>query len=214
LPRAAQSTRTIARNGRNVLGIAGGLLVCSGCGMGLSVLRSSDERRSYGCRRVSSRGGRCPRPVYVSKPRADAFVEELLLDMLERTDLDVVASSRDLERARRSRDAARAELEAYIVNAAALDARLFTTGLQARQAKVAEADAAYEDLAAHAEAAESIPSASAWQALNLDDRRRIARLLIDSIVVAPPLSRSKFAPVEKRLTVRWNGTGQDASAGR
>ena len=119
--KAAQSTRTITRNGRNVQGIAGGLLVCSGCGMGLSVLRSDKGGRlSYGCRRQSS-AGHCPRPVYVSKPRADAFVERVVEDELGGDRLALVASARDVESARLRIEEAREEFAAFTTKARASD---------------------------------------------------------------------------------------------
>lgn len=212
----AQKTRTVKRHGRLVSGIAGGLLVCSGCRRPLSV--NGYPQTVYGCRRATS-AGTCPRPVYVSKARADEFVERLVEDVLSEEKLAPVSSSRDRARQRARVKAAAEELEAFVVHEAALDTALFAAGVSARQAKLAEEQAVADELDAHAEATEGLPTLDGWHELksrkDLDGQRRTARSLIDSIVVAPPASRSKRTPVDERFTIRWRGSGgEDASSRR
>jgi DNA invertase Pin-like site-specific DNA recombinase len=209
----AQSTRTVARHGRLVTGLAGGLLECSGCGRPLSV--HGDPRTVYGCRRKSS-AGPCPRPVYVSKDAADDFVEETIVDVLERgRGVDLVASARDLEAARNAAERARAEREAFVKLASALEPGDFRAGYEERRAREVEAAAAYDELLAQAADAQALPAnGSAWNKLDFEEKRRAARSLIAGIVVAPPRSRSKLTPIADRFTVRWSGAGQVTSAGR
>ncbi len=90
--RAAQSSQTVQRTGANAAGVAGGLLVCGSCGRRLSV--TGTQSPSYTCRRTM--GGKCEHPVYVSKRRADAFVEGLVRNVLGHVTVDAVAASREI----------------------------------------------------------------------------------------------------------------------
>jgi hypothetical protein len=202
---AAQSSITVQRTGRNAAGIAGGLLRCGCCGRVLSVTGTNP---AYTCRRTI--GGKCKRATYVSKRRADEFVERAVVDVLQHGSLDVIASNRDVDRLRREWDDAGVELDNYVVTASSLNAQLFKRGLDTRQAKVDETRAAYDDAISGAEAAATLPDASGWAALNLDGRRRVARALIDKVIVKPPESirdRGPNADVFRRFEIRWNGAG-------
>jgi DNA invertase Pin-like site-specific DNA recombinase len=204
--KTAQSSTSVQRTGRNAAGVAGGLLRCGSCGRPLSVTGTNP---AYTCRRQLG-GKPCERPVYVSKRRADAFVERAIVEVLEHGALEVVASSADLERVRRAFADAQLELENYVVEASSLEPRLFRLGLEAREQKLAAARCAHEDMVSRADVAAELPEASGWAALDLDGRRRVARALIVEIVVAPPESRRERGPhagVEKRFTIRWNGAG-------
>jgi DNA invertase Pin-like site-specific DNA recombinase len=198
---AAQSTQTVQRTGRNAAGAAGGLLVCGGCGRRLSVTGTNP---AYTCRRTA--GGKCERPTYVSRARADEYVEQAIVDVLSRGALDVIVSSRDVDRLRQASTSAQSELESFVVNASALDARVFKLGLDARQTAVDNAREAYERALAAAETTAQLPDVSGWAALDLDGRRRVARDLISEIVVAPPASvkdRGPHADVSRRFEIRW-----------
>lgn len=201
--RRVQSTRTVGRTGNYVAGIAGGLLVCSTCGLPLSVVRSGKGRASYGCRRLSS-AGRCTRPVYVSKVAADEYVHDAVRDVLSRGTVHLVSSARELEQARRALDRARAEREAFVKVSSALDEADFTAGYAQRKEKETNAAHIYDELLARAADAEDLPtSAAAYDALDLTHQRRVAHSLIARIVVVAPLSRSKFAPIDERFALDW-----------
>lgn len=205
---AAQSSQTVQRNGRNAAGIAGGLLVCGCCGRRLSVTGTNP---AYTCRRTV--GGKCERPTYVSKARADEIVESAIVEVLAQGSLDVIVSSRELDRLRQVWVHAQAELEGFVVSASALDARVFKLGLDARQTAADDARAAYERASALAESAAELPDASSWSALDIEGKRRVARTLIAQVVVSPPASikdRGPHADVSKRFKIRWNGPGQRA----
>ncbi len=202
--KAAQSRTSIQRTGKNAAGAAGGLLHCGCCGRVLSVTGTNP---AYACRRQLDKV-RCERPTYVSKTRADEFVERAVAEVLQHGSLDVLAPSRDIDRLRRELETARAELERFVVHKSALDAQVFKLGIDARQTAADGAREAYEDAVAAAESAAELPDVSGWAALDLDGRRRVARALIDKIVVSPPVSRGPHADVARRFEIRWNGAGQ------
>jgi hypothetical protein len=159
---------------------------------------------SYTCRRTA--GGKCEAPTYVSKKRADAHVEEMVVDVLSRGKLDVIVSSQDVERLRQAWKDAQAELESFVVAASSLDAALFKLGLEARQDAVQSARDAFDEAVAQAESAAVLPDVSGWAMLDLDGKRRVARVLISKIVVTPAISRGPNADVAARLEFRWNGS--------
>jgi DNA invertase Pin-like site-specific DNA recombinase len=201
---AAQSTQTVQRNGRNAAGIAGGLLVCGSCGRRLSVTGSNP---AYTCRRTI--GGRCERPTYVSKHRADEYVERQLVDVLAHGRLNAIVSSREVDQLRQVATDTQAELESFVVSASALDVRVFKLGLDARQKAADGAREAYEAGLAAADNVAQLPQASGWAALDLEGKRRVARALIDEVVVQAPASsrdRGPHADVSKRFAVHWKGS--------
>jgi DNA invertase Pin-like site-specific DNA recombinase len=178
--RAAQSGQTIQRTGRNVAGVAGGLLVCFSCGRRLSVTGSQNP--SYTCRRRL--GGVCEHPVYVSKRRADAFVEEQILNVLRHRSVAAVPTTGEVDNLRQWVANAKAELEDFVVFAkASVDPELFRRGLDARQDDVNSAQAALDEALDGADAVAELPSPNGWDALDLDRKRQVARALIDCVVV-------------------------------
>jgi hypothetical protein len=215
-----QSTRKVKRTGRLVHGIAGSIMVCSGCGnpmrvIGASANPSPNDKRamkgngralSYGCPGLRS-GGKCKRPTYVKKDVADAYVEDLLADALEQTGgVDIVASARELAALRAEIDQAQAEVDAFVRLESVVDAEDFTKGYRERKDKVAELEAREDLLLSEADEADGLPtSASAYRALDFEARRRVARKVIASIVVSPPLSRKRGADITERFSVHFAG---------
>jgi DNA invertase Pin-like site-specific DNA recombinase len=218
-----QSSRKVKRTGRMASGIAGSILVCSGCGNPMRVIGSSaapspedkrghaggGRRLSYGCPGLRS-GGECSRRVYVTKDVADDYVEDLLCDLLEQSEgVDIVASARELSIARQEAAEAKAEVEAFLSLQSALDPEDFTSGYRMRKDRAAEAEAREEALLSEAAEADGLPtSGSAYEALDFEARRRVARTVIDSIVVSPPLSRARGADITERFSVRFHGAGE------
>jgi hypothetical protein len=169
---------------------------------------------TYSCRRKTT-NGRCPRPVHVSKPNADRFVEETIIDVLERGGVHVVVSARELEAARAAAARASEEREAFVRLASALDPDDFQAGYSERKAREAEALDAYDALLAQTSSAHDLPAdATGWRDLDERAQREIARSLISAVVVSPPLSRSPLADPAERFTIRWPSAGQVAGAGR
>lgn len=206
----AQSARPVVRNGNLVAGIAGSVLECSGCGKPLSVIGTDRSRKpTYGCRRQTSAGA-CPRPVYVSKEVCDAYVHDAVRAALASRDLHLVSSARELEQARVALERASAEKSAFVRNASALDEEDFRIGYEERRAREAEAAAVYNELLAHAADADEMPTdAAAYDALDLTHQRRVARSLIERIVVGPPTARAPRdrAVIERRLALEWKRGG-------
>jgi DNA invertase Pin-like site-specific DNA recombinase len=199
--KAAQTTRGVSRTGLNKVGLAGGLLVCSGCHRPLSVVRSgSTGVTSYACRGSSSTG-KCPKPVSVNKARADAYLDGLLNDAATgKRPLDAVETSRQLADAKAALDAAGIEVEEFVVKTPATSLG-YSAGLKAREDAHAAAQEAYDALLGRADAARAFPtSGAAWDALPLDEQRLAARTVIDHIVVLPFTGKSrKTSDVESRL---------------
>jgi hypothetical protein len=198
--RSAQSSVTVKRNGQNVAGVAGGLLVCANCGRSLSV---TGRNPSYTCRRTL--GGKCERPVYVSKKRADAFVEEQIINVLRHASFVPLIGSREIDSLREGLTSAKAELEEFVLATKALDREVFQRGVEDRQAKVDRARQALEERQADADTAAELPSPEGWASLDLDHKRQVARAMIESVIVYDAEGRGPNAPVEMRFEIRGRG---------
>lgn len=197
-----QKRRSVSRaTGTQVAGIAGGMLYCTGC---RNVL--SRNAGSYGCRRHHGTG-KCPQGVYVRHSRADAYVERLIVELLDSSDgIDFVASAREVEQARLAWHAATTRRERVAEQAGILDAEDFARVYRKRQDEERAAREHYEDLVAHAGELDDFPAdSSAWRLLDEEHRRRVVRQVIERIDVLPPLSRAKNASVEDRFKVTFVG---------
>jgi DNA invertase Pin-like site-specific DNA recombinase len=202
--RAAQQTRTVTRNGKLVSGLAGAVLVCSGCGKPMRV-HGSHGRPFYGCARRSA-DGPCPAPTNVSKPAADRFVDRVVVRAIEGGKLQLLASARELDTARKTLDDATSYRKAWHRVQGTVPDREWREEYEQRQQAERHAADAYEEQLTHAAVVEDLPAvADAWHALDVPHQRRVARSLIDSVVVAPPASRSRYANVADRFTVRFHG---------
>jgi site-specific DNA recombinase len=205
--RAAQTAKTVRRNGRMISGLAGAVLVCSGCGRPMRVFGSGDGRLFYGCPRRSAVGP-CPTPTNVSKTAADEFVDRVMVDAISGGALQLLASARELEAARQAVAAATKHRKAWHRVQGTVSDDEWQEEYGERKRAEALAAEAYEQQLAHAADVEDFPEgADAWRALDVAHQRRVARSLIDAVVVAPPASRSRFADITERFTVRWKGGG-------
>lgn len=205
---AAQSVEKVTRNG-NLLGcLALGLMRCSTCGNAMSYVGATKNGRvkvRYTCRRVST--GKCGRPMSVTQAPVDAWLERWVRDGLEGAEpFAVFATARELTAARAALDVAVAARKRIVVTAAQWDPEDAETAYRAAKGAEVVAREHYDGLLARADVAAQLPeSADAWNALELDDKRRVLRLLIARIEVAPPRSRSKFEPITDRLTLIEHG---------
>jgi len=202
--RAAQTTGTVLRNGRATSGLAGAVLVCSGCGKPMRVIGSGNGRLYYGCARRSAEGP-CPAPTNVTKDAADRFVDEQMVAAITDADaVELLASARELEAARKAAaDATRYRKAWHKVQGTVAQGE-WDEEYEERKRAEQVAAAAYEEQLAHAADVEDFPEdANAWHALDLAHQRQVARSVIDAVVVAPPASRSRYADITKRFTVRW-----------
>jgi DNA invertase Pin-like site-specific DNA recombinase len=200
-----QSTQAVTLSGTYKSGLAGGLVVCSGCGR-LMKTAGHPGKLTYSCR-GSTADGLCPRPVHVMKPVVDELVLRTLAEALDQTSFDVYASDAQVTEAKAKLDAAKAAKAAWLEKAdvVGLSADDLKVALAARDAAVATAEASYEELLAATEETADLPrDGAAFMKLDETSRRRVAASLIDRIVVSPPLAGG--AP-EDRLDVvfkqRW-----------
>ena len=204
----AQSTETVTRNGRMVAGLAGAVLVCSGvrqadarvrgeqrlgnstCSTGAPRVRgrpvpAPDQREEERRRRVRRPGGgrrdrrrrssSCSPPLASLRPPATAVPRR--------------PPPQGVGQARRPR------------SSPTTSRTRSTTSASASSSSAADA---YERPARHAADVDDLPTtADAWHALDVAHQRLVARSLIDAVVVAPPTSRSRYADITERFTVRW-----------
>ena len=206
--RAAQTAGTVTRNGRMTTGLAGAVLACSGCGKPMRVIGSSTTGRlSYGCARRSAEGP-CPAPTNVTKDAADAFVDRVMVDAIKGGKLQLLASARELETARKAvADATEHRKAWHRVQGTVPDGEWAEEYEQRKQAEQHAANA-YEDQLAHAADVDDLPAGTdAWHALDVAHQRQVARSLIDAVVVAPPVTRSRYADITDRFTVRFKDGG-------
>jgi hypothetical protein len=193
-----QGTRKVTHSGVYKTGVAGGLLECSGCGRPLSVA-GNEGRLTYSCRRKST-AGRCPRPVHVSKDAADRFIVEQIDRALKDGRFAAIRSSRKLTEINRDLRDAEDELHAYVVKSSARDP-LFEAGREAREREVARLRDLRDNEVERAETVEELPTTDCWRELvrrnDFERMRRVARQLIATVVVDPPVSQG--APVSDRF---------------
>lgn len=208
----AQSTHGVTRNGTLGAGLATGLIRCVSCGGTMSIIgataRPGAPRRAlYSCRRDSSQG-KCIRPMTITKAVVDAWLDDWVARGVEgEQPFAIFASARELVDARAAVDRAQARRRQIVLTAAEWDPEDAKAAYDAAKAVEAAACERYDALVARADDAAVLPaSADAWHALDLDHQRRVLRLLVDSVIVAPPRSRSKFAVITERLTLVERGT--------
>jgi DNA invertase Pin-like site-specific DNA recombinase len=211
--RVQKNDWTVTYSGTYKTGIAGGIVRCSGCARPLAVAGHAD-RLTYSCRRRQTTKGRCPRPVHVSKAAADQYVEDAVLDALAGGTLDLIAGARELDAAKVARDRAVAERKAVVSMKSVLDED-FADAYEAAKEAAAHAEHVYDDLLAQTAEVAALPAdEDAFDALDFEEQRRVARSLIARVVVEPPLARGRGVPVEDRFTLDWAHRGNGASAGR
>jgi DNA invertase Pin-like site-specific DNA recombinase len=193
--KAAQSSRTVQRSGVYAAGVAGGLLTCGSCGGRLAVAGSSDHL-TYGCRRERN-GGKCSAPVFVLKDRADEFVTRFVLAALA----DIAPARGDdghLARLEEVRDQARQQLDTALERSLMLsDPQKAQSLLSRTEATLDDAQNALDDAVNQAQTvSDLLPAAGCWGELSIDEQRRVAGLVIESITVGP-----RADLVEDRFTV-------------
>ena len=205
--RAANAARTLSPAATGDLTrerLLQGLARCHGCGRTLKVVhrKRADGTRvsSYFCKDAASEP--CPERAYVHADDLDAYVAEFFAAALsrERHLIDVVAAGRDLEEAQLEQEKARAELHAFVENAAALDAALFQRGLDSRQRRFDEAQARVSDLAARVSripAGGSLPTL--WERFSVSERREVLAGFVGRVVV----SRGASSELASHVVVEW-----------
>lgn len=192
-----------------------GILRCESCRHALKPKTISGSRaKVYRCSRKHA-SGTCPAPVTIYASVAEPFVEQLLLEAAAATlPLRPEELTHELEQAERDVEAAQAELHAFATDEGilALGRDVFVAGLEARQARLDEAEGRRRDL--FAEDASALPSSAQvrelWPTFSTGEKRLVLERAFDAIVVRP-LGR---VPVEQRLVPIYAGDGPADLPGR
>ena len=204
----AQPTSGVVRTGRNIAGVAGGLIVCATCERPLSVSgRGRKGGTFYACRRTSS-GGRCAGPVTGDQRSIDVAVDALLRKQAEHeiADVEAVRVQRELSDAREQLAAAEWDRDQFLEGTTGMPAAVIAKGVRRVQAAVNVAAARVVTAEAAATGVAEFPTSGAeWDALSLDDKRDAARSIVERIILAPfPKGAPKKASVAgDRVTVVW-----------
>ena len=203
--RKVQTTRGVTLSGTYKAGIAGGLLVGPDDDRPLNVAGAPGKGMTYSTRGAASADGPPPRRVHVSKKRADDFVEATIVEALNGQTFDVFASSKAVEETRQAWEQANAELDAFLELTDVLTKDEMMVAISPRRAKVEATREAYDAALAEAEESVDLPdSGAAFLALDEQGRRRVARSLIERVVVSPPI---KGGTIEDRFSVDWRNGG-------
>lgn len=144
----------------------------------------------------------------MNKDAADAYVDRVMVDAIKGGALTLLASARELEQARQQVADVTAHRKAWHRVQGTVDDGEWRAEYEQRKQAERHAADAYEEQLAHAADVEDLPAgADAWHALDIAHQRRVARSLIDAVIVTPPASRSRYADITKRFAVRFKDGG-------
>jgi DNA invertase Pin-like site-specific DNA recombinase len=191
-----------------------GILRCESCRHALKPKTlSGKDSKVYRCPRTHS-SGTCPAPATIYASVAEPYIEALLLDESADRSYRPEQLTSEIEQAERDVDQARAELHAFASDQGiiAIGREAYITGLEARQARLDEAEARRRDL--YAENASALPSTAQlrelWPSFTTAEKRLVLGSVFDAIIVRP-LGR---VPVERRLVPLYAGEGPSDLPGR
>jgi DNA invertase Pin-like site-specific DNA recombinase len=212
---AAQKARGHSVIRSNTPALLAGILRCESCRHALKAKTlTGSNAKVYRCSRNHA-SGTCPAPATIYATVAEPYVEQLLLEAAKATrTLRPEQLTRKLEQAERAVEAAQAELHAFATDEGilALGRDVFVAGLEARQARLDEAETRRRDL--FAEDASTLPSSTQvrelWPTFSTAEKRLVLERAFDAIVVRP-LGR---VPVEQRLIPVYAGQGPNDLPGR
>lgn len=212
---AAQQARghSVTRD-PNTTALLAGLLRCESCRHALKAKTiTGSGAKVYRCSRVHS-SGTCPAPATIYATVAEPYIERLLLEEGADRSYRPEQLTSEIEEAERTVDAARAELHAFAADEAiiAIGREVYIAGLEARQARLDEAESTRRGL--YAEDAQALPSVAQlrdlWPTLTVPEKRLVLGSVFDAVVVRP----GGRAPVETRLVPLFAGDGPNDLPGR
>jgi len=166
------------------------LLYCGSCDGPLITYLQPGQGRGYGCRKDENLV--CPGRVRIAAEPLEAYIEGYVIDQWRNPEAIKIAQSDDdrLKRIREITDEMR-HLQEQKNEALRMKLRGEVDGKTFREV-TAEIDAAHDQLArehnrlASEAAMPELPDPSlAWEDLSADDRRALAEMLIDKIIIAP-----------------------------
>jgi site-specific DNA recombinase len=212
---AAQQARghTVSRSSTKSALLAG-ILRCESCRHALKPKTiTGSGAKIYRCHRKHATGI-CPAPATIYATVAEPYVEQLLLDAAAERSYRPEELTRELEQAEGEVEVARAERDAFASDESilAIGRDVFVAGLEARQARLDEAEACRRDL--YAEGAQALPSNAQlrelWPDFTTAEKQLVLGSVFDAIVVRP-LGR---VAVEQRLVPLYAGDGPSDLPGR
>lgn len=207
-----QGTRGVrpARSRIAEASFATSLLRCEACGFRMS-RGNTGSYAAFACRAIHS-GGKCPAPASLSVRRTERMLDAIARHQLSGVRLRPARREGEIARARQRVEAARSELDAYLVavTAAGLEPGEFAAGLQSRRDELRAAEAALStleqlttDTALGGQAA-----LKAWEDGDAARRGVIIRALVETVVVRAS-GRGNVLPLDERVRVIAHGTGLD-----
>jgi site-specific DNA recombinase len=160
--------------------------------------------RVYRCRTVHS-AGTCPEPANISRDTLDLYVEAVWREQMANQALTIKQDSHALQAAVTALEAAEEELTVFASDLTAR--RLLGSGYHAALEARAEAvDQAQAELQRSSAIAPTVEAIESYDALPVEDRKRILSSSIDAVIVKRGDRRT---PVEERVTILWRGEGPD-----
>ncbi|HEY2632305.1 MAG TPA: recombinase family protein [Solirubrobacteraceae bacterium] len=188
--------------------LLGGIARCAGCRYVLAPQVYGWGRptptRAYRCRAVHS-AGTCPAPANISRDTLDLYVEAVWREQMENQALTVKQDSQALQAAVTALELAEEELAAFAADLTAR--RVLGSGYHAAlEARVAAVDQARAELQRVSAAVPTTDDIEGYDALPVEDRKRIISSSIDAVIIERGNSR---VPVEERVTILWRGEGPD-----
>ncbi len=177
-----------------------GVARCAGCGRTLRVRtrtrKDGSVVRAYYC--VDAASDKCHARAYVHVDRLDAHVETFFLDALraDRRYAEAVEAEAQVVETRRLVDDAERELRAFVTTQSALDASLFTAGVEARQGRLDMARAALAEATAQTKRLGSAVGGNLvdlYETLDADSRRKVLGGYFDRVVVRRGAGREGLA---------------------
>jgi hypothetical protein len=197
----------------------GGLVRCAGCGHTLKITGNSDRKSGqrypiYYCTgRYAS--GLCPERATVRASIVDAYVEEQVLQALQKEDgliAQAVHASEAIEAANRAVVEAEHELDLFVTNPkllTILGEQKFTNGLEVRQLALDEARQMLGELRRQSDLATELADGNllrAWPTLTTQEKRQLLHGLLDRVVVTRARRRGRHAnPIGDRTQIFLRG---------
>lgn len=185
-----------------------GVARCAGCGRTLKIVtrKRADGTHvsSYYCKNAASVA--CSSRAYVHVGDLDDLVERLFVQALrhDRRFAEAIEAEADLADARRAVEDAEYELQAFVTNASALDAKMFQAGIEARQSRLDMSRIALAETTARASRVGGLVGGNLselWTSLDADEKRQILAAYLDRVVVR----RGDADDLVRRVQIVWHG---------
>lgn len=185
-----------------------GLIRCGGCSYAIKPdqmrLKSGERARIYRCRGQRAMG-KCESSAAVMAGIIEPWVEEEFLAHASRLAASPGETQEGIERARRDRDEALAQRDAFL-SLEIQDVTAAQTELNRRQERVDSTEAHLAQLLAGQESVDTTEIIDAWPHLTVPEKREILSNAIDVIFLRRAPNRANI-PIEDRAIILYRGEG-------